>query len=250
MSAASDHDGTARVGVGGARRGRTRYAGWMIRGGYIGALVFLAACSNVREVRRTPSGESVFETSCSAIGDCVTTARSKCSHGYELLGSAGHEDDCTMTFRCGGGSLPPACSGRSGPSSGDVALEIVAGALIGLGSVSQQRPRQPPPVDSFESDAPSLAPSPPMPAPTPSPYAPPLAPEPRSCSSDISCGVGYYCVKPPMQFTGTCAQVVDRAGVPTFAPPRNDSLGPGKARCMFITDCPVGFRCERGHCMK
>lgn len=78
----------------------------------------------------------------------------------------------------------------------------------------------------------------------------------RSCSSDLECGVGRQCVKQQFQFQGVCAQTVDEFGMPTYAPPRGNSLGPGdEGDCSFDTECPIGFHCIKGsalkgHCMK
>jgi hypothetical protein len=55
---------------------------------------------------------------------------------------------------------------------------------------------------------------------------------------------------------GTCAKVVSQVGVPTYAPPRPDSVGIGGAgNCHYDTECGIGFRCEKqsgvtGNCMR
>lgn len=84
----------------------------------------------------------------------------------------------------------------------------------------------------------------------------PEPPEPRACASDYECLYGWACVKEPYHSVGTCAQKVDRAGVPTNTGPDPRSLGPGDdSGCLVDTECPVGFRCVRhesvrGNCMK
>lgn len=79
----------------------------------------------------------------------------------------------------------------------------------------------------------------------------------QECTSDFSCRFGEKCVKAPYKFTGYCAKVVDQYGLPKFAPPDADSIGPGEDKgCQFDTECPIGFRCAkepgalRGACLK
>lgn len=78
----------------------------------------------------------------------------------------------------------------------------------------------------------------------------------RTCSSDYDCGYGNVCAKDSGAFRGICAKAVTAYGVPTFQPPRTDSLAPGQGQCMFDTQCPMGFRCVktsgglRGNCLK
>lgn len=68
-----------------------------------------------------------------------------------------------------------------------------------------------------------------------------------ACSSDYSCGVGYACVKEPYKSRGVCMKTVDRYGIQTFDMPRSKSIGPNMSGdgCRFVTDCPIGFRCDR-----
>lgn len=70
------------------------------------------------------------------------------------------------------------------------------------------------------------------------------------CTSDLGCGVGRACVKPAGQINGYCAQTVDQFGTPVSYSPRSDSIGPGARQCWFATDCPIGFDCQQGSCVK
>lgn len=75
------------------------------------------------------------------------------------------------------------------------------------------------------------------------------------CYSDFDCGIGYRCVKAPLQSYGTCMKEVDEYGTPTYEMPSLDSVGPNmniKGDCDFDTDCPIGFRCHRKYktCVK
>jgi hypothetical protein len=75
--------------------------------------------------------------------------------------------------------------------------------------------------------------------------------EQAGCSSDYECGFGNYCVKPQFQARGACAKVVNQFGVPTYAPPRANSIAPaGPGNCRFDTDCSPGFQCVQGNCMQ
>lgn len=68
-----------------------------------------------------------------------------------------------------------------------------------------------------------------------------------ACSSDFSCGVGYRCVKPPLQSSGACMKTVDEYGVRQYNTPSTDSVGPNmntRGQCDFNTDCPIGFHCD------
>lgn len=75
------------------------------------------------------------------------------------------------------------------------------------------------------------------------------------CSSDFDCGMGYKCIKAPLQSSGSCMKSVDEYGAPTYDLPRTDSVGPNmniEGDCDFDTDCPIGFRCHRKYkvCVK
>jgi hypothetical protein len=86
------------------------------------------------------------------------------------------------------------------------------------------------------------------------PMAPmaPMAPVSTGCTSDFQCGgPGYVCSKPAGSFQGQCAKSVNEFGNQDFMNgPRLDSHGPGTQQCQFMTDCPIGFRCDAGRCMK
>jgi len=68
-----------------------------------------------------------------------------------------------------------------------------------------------------------------------------------ACTSDYSCGVGYACVKEPYKTRGECMKTVNEYGLQTFELPRNSSVGPRMSgdSCTFVTDCPIGFSCDR-----
>jgi hypothetical protein len=69
-----------------------------------------------------------------------------------------------------------------------------------------------------------------------------------ACSSDFSCGIGYKCVKAPLQSSGVCMKTVDEYGTRQYNLPDPNSVGPNMnlgGQCDFNTDCPIGFRCDR-----
>jgi hypothetical protein len=68
-----------------------------------------------------------------------------------------------------------------------------------------------------------------------------------ACTSDYSCGLGYACVKEPYKVRGQCMETVDEYGIRTFDMPRDSSIGPKMSGegCTFVTDCPIGFQCDR-----
>ena len=68
-----------------------------------------------------------------------------------------------------------------------------------------------------------------------------------ACSSDFECGIGYRCVKAPLQSSGTWMKFVDEYGIQQFDLPSLDSVGPNtnlQGDCDFDTDCNIGFRCH------
>lgn len=67
----------------------------------------------------------------------------------------------------------------------------------------------------------------------------------KRCSSDYSCGIGYRCVKPPLEASGVCMREVDSFGTPTYGTPRSSSIDiKTKGQCDFDMDCPIGFACD------
>lgn len=68
----------------------------------------------------------------------------------------------------------------------------------------------------------------------------------EGCKSDFSCGTGKYCVKAPLESTGTCLKRVDEYGLPTFEGPDVDSYQtPIGGQCDFDLDCPITFKCDK-----
>jgi hypothetical protein len=77
------------------------------------------------------------------------------------------------------------------------------------------------------------------------------APEAQaSCINDFDCTYGQRCIKPYMSTGGLCSTVVNAYGAPVYAPPRPDSIGPGRRQCAVSSDCPLMFRCASGICVK
>jgi hypothetical protein len=68
------------------------------------------------------------------------------------------------------------------------------------------------------------------------------------CNSDYACGQGYLCLKEPNELQGVCDRRFDALGVPSFSPPRPDSLEPGQRQCFTVDDCAAGFNCVAGNC--
>jgi hypothetical protein len=91
---------------------------------------------------------------------------------------------------------------------------------------------------------------------TPATYTPASTPsidvyQSTGCTSDFGCRYGWKCLKDVGRNEGRCAQAVNATGTPTFTPPSTSSVGPGKGGdCSFTTDCPIGFRCEKGSGLK
>ena len=70
------------------------------------------------------------------------------------------------------------------------------------------------------------------------------------CSSDISCGIGYSCVKPQYSYNGTCMKSVNKFGIQQFNTPRSNIGVNMKKQCTFDIQCPIGFKCISGNCIK
>ncbi len=70
------------------------------------------------------------------------------------------------------------------------------------------------------------------------------------CSSDFDCGLGQRCVKPQYSSSGTCMKSVNSSGIQQFNSHQNN-VGPNmNKQCTFNTDCPIGFSCKSGNCIK
>lgn len=70
------------------------------------------------------------------------------------------------------------------------------------------------------------------------------------CSSDISCGIGYKCVKPQYSASGTCMKSVNEFGIQQFNSPSSNIGVNMDKKCSFDTECPIGFKCRSGNCIK
>ena len=72
-----------------------------------------------------------------------------------------------------------------------------------------------------------------------------------TCTSDLSCRVGYeWCAKPYGSMTGHCLQAVDDIGLPIYVPPRPSSSAIGGAGCLWGRRCQMGFWCDQGVCVR
>ena len=77
------------------------------------------------------------------------------------------------------------------------------------------------------------------------------SPTEHSCSSDYGCGPGEACVKPQYKSTGKCMRKVNKYGVTDYSSPRPDSAGIRTSPdCNFDTQCPIGFKCVSGNCVR
>lgn len=71
------------------------------------------------------------------------------------------------------------------------------------------------------------------------------------CSSDISCGMGYKCVKAQYSSSGTCMKSVNKFGVQQYGIKRDYNIGVNmNKQCTIGSACPVGFRCIGGNCIR
>lgn len=67
----------------------------------------------------------------------------------------------------------------------------------------------------------------------------------NGCSSDVSCEIGYRCVKPLYEARGTCMQAVNSTGLPTYGTRQSSGFDINtKNQCNFDLDCPMGFACD------
>jgi hypothetical protein len=71
----------------------------------------------------------------------------------------------------------------------------------------------------------------------------------RGCSSDSACAPGFMCSKPSGSVVGQCLRAVDSNGTPTYERDPSNHAGAGEVTCTALS-CPVGFRCDRGRCVK
>lgn len=72
------------------------------------------------------------------------------------------------------------------------------------------------------------------------------APAGASCDNDFECGVGYACIKAPLQTNGSCYRAEQGYGVPSTYTPQVESIGPNlntQGQCP-ATPCAPGYRCE------
>ena len=76
----------------------------------------------------------------------------------------------------------------------------------------------------------------------------------RSCFSDINCGIGSACIKKPNYSRGICMKKVDQYGRQDLTRDEQSRVGVrvGEGQCNYLTDCPIGFKCDRTHkvCVK
>ena len=121
-------------------------------------------------------------------------------------------------------------------------LVLCVAAALSLASTNRQGARS----VAYSGDSP----------PGDNPAARTFATSRRPCTSDYECAYGEQCLKSTYAITGSCATALNEFGGPTFSPPRRSSAGPGGlAECAFLSDCPVGFRCDTrggssGHCVR
>jgi len=73
--------------------------------------------------------------------------------------------------------------------------------------------------------------------------------DPKRCSSDVSCGIGNQCIKAPGKSFGACMEVTDKSNV--YMPDANSAFYQN-ARCIFNSDCEVGYICNKEYkaCIK
>lgn len=72
----------------------------------------------------------------------------------------------------------------------------------------------------------------------------------EGCTSDIDCGLGNSCVKAQFSSSGTCMKKANSKGNQSFdlkPAPIGIKVNPD---CRFDTQCPFGFKCSDGSCVK
>ncbi len=72
----------------------------------------------------------------------------------------------------------------------------------------------------------------------------------HDCASDLVCPLGFVCAKRAGAFTGDCARAVDEHFAPVDVPNESASYGPGPRQCFATEDCPAGFACDDGRCIR
>lgn len=140
-----------------------------------------------------------------------------------------------MTFECSA-TIASMMSLPRGPVIRAVAVAVVAaGAAVACAPANEaQRPRPSP--TSIVSPGPAGASA--------------GAVDGRSCGSDLVCPLGFVCAKKAGAFTGDCLRSVDENGAPVEVRHSVDSYGAGANTCVTTSDCPTGFRCDDGRCIR
>ena len=76
----------------------------------------------------------------------------------------------------------------------------------------------------------------------------------NKCFSDYGCRMGYKCIKAKYSSSGQCMKPVDKYGMskPTTSNRRNVGINYDDGDCLYSSDCPIGFRCDRKYkvCVK
>lgn len=212
-----------------------------------------------RKTSSLPDGTEAWDFGgCSDSGDC-------CFHRFYLRGEVVQKHRPLGRCRTDCSTVPArmlaSCEGREPDGKTEsTALSVLRAIAAGMNAgaaVIAQDGSPPSPATRTPYQTSDTAPSP-----MPQPGSPPQVAQPfrsteasAGCSSDFDCGIGHRCVKPYYSGTGKCLETVNQHGLRTFDLPRTDSVGPNmptKSSCKFLTDCPVGFRCDMqsGTCVK
>lgn len=222
-------------------------------GAFVGCLASLAigfsGCSfavgakNPRQVREKHEIADVVVSAITGFGCALAAVAWASPDSYAPdNGSTWTEQDREDTKATGQLWTPIACT---------VALGFVASGLYGHFAKPRSEQSSGPSPEFVGAKAGMAAASQP-----PAPVAPTETTQAsKACTSDFTCGVGYACVKKQFASSGLCAKTVDDLGVQTFDTPSTDSVGPKlpeRTDCQYVTDCPVGFRCDlaTGACLK